>query len=299
MIKQALFGMAVAVITWTVAASDATAGHHHSHGSYGSHGSWGSYGSHGSWGSYGSHGSWGSYGSHGSWGSHGSHGYAYYGGYGSHGSWGSYGSHGSYGSYYGGSVVAPAVVAPAVPGPPAAPPKAASLREQKAVELAVSVPSDATVFVNDKATASTGTSRRYTTRGLDLDRSYTYTVRAEYKHNGQTISQTKTAQVKAGDAVSLAFNPNEPVTTALVLRVPSDAKVFLAGKETTLKGEVREFTTTRLNSGQEWAKYPVRVEVQREGRALSKEETVTLKAGERRELTIDFQVASLARAAPN
>ena len=64
-------------------------------------------------------------------------------------------------------------------------------------------------------------------------------------------------------------------------------------------GEVREFTTTKLATGQEWTKYAVRVAVQREGRELSKDETVTLKAGERRELTVDFPVTSVARTASN
>jgi uncharacterized protein (TIGR03000 family) len=176
-------------------------------------------------------------------------------------------------------------------------PKKAMLRSNNAVELAVRVPADAKVFVNDKATTSTGGLRTYTTKNLDRSQSYTYSVRAEFEHNGQMISQTKTATVSVGDLASLSFDPNEPLTTALTLKVPAEAKVYLAGKETTLTGEVRKFTTTRLPLGQQWSNYAVRVELERDGQKLAKEETVSIKAGESREVAFDFPVTTVARVA--
>ena len=108
-------------------------------------------------------------------------------------------------------------------------------------------------------------------------------------------SRTKTASLKVGDVARLTLNADEPLTTTIVLRVPSNAKVFLAGEATTLTGEVREFTTNKLTDGQQWAKYSIRVEVQRDGRTMVEEKIVTLKAGERRELSIDPEVAAVAR----
>jgi uncharacterized protein (TIGR03000 family) len=176
-------------------------------------------------------------------------------------------------------------------------PKKAMLRSNNAVELAVRVPADAKLFVNDKATTSTGSLRNFTTKNLDPKQTYTYAIRAEFEHNGQTISQTKTATVSVGDVASLSFDPSEPVTTALTLKVPAEAKVYLAGKETTLTGDVRKFTTTRLPMGQQWTNYAVRVEVERDGQKLAKEEMVSIKAGESREVTIDFPVTTVARVA--
>jgi uncharacterized protein (TIGR03000 family) len=185
--------------------------------------------------------------------------------------------------------------APVAPPPPE--PKKAQLRSENAVELAVSVPSDAKVFVNDKLTTSTGAQRSYTTKGLDPVQRYTYSIRAEFQHNGQPISQTKTATVAVGDLARLSFDPNEPVTTALTVKVPADARVYLAGKETTLTGEQRKFTTTRLPFGQQWANYVVRVEVERDGQKLSKEEKVSLQAGDSREVTFEFPATTVARVA--
>jgi uncharacterized protein (TIGR03000 family) len=232
--------------------------------------------------------------SHGSWGSYGSSG-------GSYGSYGSYGSSGgSYGSYgsSGGVIVTPSV--PVAPPPPAGgggEPKKAQLRSSNAIELAVRVPADSKVFVNDKLTTSTGGQRSYTTKDLDPAQSYTYSVRAEFEHNGQMISQTKTTTVSVGDVASLAFDPNEPVTTALTVKVPADAKVYLAGKQTTLTGEQRKFTTTRLPLGQQWANYAIRVEVEREGQTLAKEEKISLQAGDSREVAFEFPATTVARVA--
>jgi uncharacterized protein (TIGR03000 family) len=161
--------------------------------------------------------------------------------------------------------------------------------------LAVRVPSGATVYVNDKLTTSTGARRSYTTKNLNPAQSYTYSVRAEFEHQGQMISQTKTATVSVGDMASIVFDPSEPVTTALTVKVPADAKVYLAGSETTLTGEQRKFTTTRLPMGQQWANYTVRVEVDRDGEKLAKEEKISLQAGESREVAFDF--STVARVA--
>jgi uncharacterized protein (TIGR03000 family) len=213
--------------------------------------------------------------------------------YGSSG--GSYGSYGSWGSSGGGVIVGPPDGAP--PAAPMGEPKKAMLRSNKAVELAVRVPEGAKVFVNDKATTSSGSLRTYTTKNLEPNQTYTYSIRAEFEHNGQMISQTKTATVSVGDVASLSFDPNEPVTTALTLKVPAEAKVYLAGKETTLSGEVRKFTTTRLPLGQQWNNYAVRVELERDGQKLAKEEMVSIKAGESREVEIDFPVSAVTRVA--
>ena len=66
--------------------------------------------------------------------------------------------------------------------------------------------------------------------------------------------------------------------------MPADAKVYLSGRETNATGPVREFSTTTLPEGSSWENYNVRVV----SNGQTKEETVTIKAGETRELSFDF-----------
>jgi uncharacterized protein (TIGR03000 family) len=171
--------------------------------------------------------------------------------------------------------------------------------------LTVRVPAEARVFVNGLPTTSTGSLRRYVSNGLRAGYNYTYHVRAEIVRDGQTITETQTVKLQAGDAPNIEFalngsnsDPiaNQPVRTSLTLHVPADAKVYLSGNETRGTGEIRTFSTTKLAVGQAWGNYVVRVEVARNGRTLSKEETVDIKGGDIRELTVDFDASQVARA---
>jgi len=270
--------------------------------------------------SSGSHGSWGSSGhssghsSGGSWGSSGGS---------SGGSWGSSG-----GTYY--SVpAAPVVPAPEVrqlpdapmpeapmPGLPMNPPMApdeaapapapgdalpppasgASYRAGKAMIL-VNVPADAKVFVNGLATTSQGEQRSFVSRGLSSGYRYTYEVRVQAKRDGQVVEQVKTVQLRAGENADLAFDlPKGAMETSLTVHVPANAKVFLGGNETTATGTVRTFSTSSLPAGQEWANYKVRVEFERNGEVVSREEMVSLKAGDDRTLRFDLDAEKIADA---
>ncbi len=84
-----------------------------------------------------------------------------------------------------------------------------------------------------------------------------------------------------------------PPATTLVLNVPADARVTLAGVDTNSNGTTREFVTSLLE-GSPWTDYTVHVEIQRDGQKLVDERTITLFPGDKQEMTIDFaaQVAS-------
>jgi len=167
------------------------------------------------------------------------------------------------------------------------------------VAFTVSVPAEATVYVNGKQTTSTGTTRRYVSRGLAVGRSYTFNVRAEYERDGEMVSRTKVIQLQSGQEENLAFDfdaeqdSEEQVAeaearTKLTLHVPADAKVYLSGHETKASGQVREFATSRLSVGETWDDYLIRVEIQRDGQTLSKEQKLSLVGGEERQLTFNF-----------
>ncbi len=164
--------------------------------------------------------------------------------------------------------------------------------------LMVSVPQEARIFVNGAATRSEGSKRQYVSRNLSPGYAYTYEVRAEMDVDGQLVQQTKTVKVKAGQQHDLVFNFDVAPApeTVLTLHVPEDARVFLAGNEARGTGEVRTFRTTKLADGQSWNDYTVRVLVNRDGTELSKEERITLNAGDSRELKINFDEDQLAIA---
>lgn len=297
-----------------------------SYGSWGSHGGWASHGSSGGWGSSGGglfarlharihahharhYASWGSSG--GSYGSYGSSGGSYSrydmyssygGGYSSGGSYGSSG--GSYGSsggviYKGGTVMEGQVVPEAAPAAEAPAVGDQTSRAGRAT-LLVSVPAEARIFVNGVQTKSTGTSRSYVSRGLRPGLNYAYVVRAEIERDGKLVEETKTANLRAGQDVALSFSlsGDEPATsvTTLKLTVPEDAKVFLAGNQTSSTGAIREFTTTKLAAGQSWDPYTIRVTVERDGQSVTQEKTIVLAAGDNQSLTFDFESPQVASA---
>jgi len=168
----------------------------------------------------------------------------------------------------------------------------------RSATLTVNVPADASVFVNGAKTKSVGSERTYVSRGLQSGFDYTYEIRAEVQRNGKTIDETKVVSLRAGQNSQLTFDlkAQASVATTLKLHVPKDAKVILAGNETSSSGALREFTTTKLASGKTWKTYTVRVTVNRDGETLAQEKTIELKAGSSEELVFDFDAPQVAAA---
>jgi uncharacterized protein (TIGR03000 family) len=193
------------------------------------------------------------------------------------------------------SIVPPATVpsggVPAAPAPGVAPAPGTTTSTMRADGLlSVSVPDDAKIYVNGQATTSTGENRQYVSRDLAAGFNYAYEVRAEVVRDGRTVEQVKKIDVRAGETANLAFdfNASASAETSLTVHVPADAKVFLAGNTTKASGETRVFRTTGLTGNKSWNDYTVRVELERGGRTITKEETISLKAGESQELRFDF-----------
>ena len=182
--------------------------------------------------------------------------------------------------------------------------------------LVVRLPEDARLFVNDRATTTTGAVRHFVDRKMDKGRPHRYRLRAEVTIGDRTARADRVVHLLAGEAldVNIEFGPesldghptpaddaqdepptedavelpgNAPVTT-IVLHVPEDARVFLEDVETTETGTVREFHSTHLSAGQEWTDYAIRVVAERDGRMVSREKKINLIAGETRELRFDL-----------
>lgn len=186
---------------------------------------------------------------------------------------------------------------PADPAPADPPPVGDQASLTGDATLTVSVPEDARIFVNGASTTSTGSDRSYVSRGLQRGLNYTYEVRAEIEREGKTVEETKIVSLRAGQTSRLSFNltaSQAAPTTTVKLFVPEKAKVFLAGHETNSTGTVREFTTTRLAAGQSWDGYTIRVTLDQDGNTVSREKTITLRAGENQELSFDFDAPQVA-----
>lgn len=169
--------------------------------------------------------------------------------------------------------------------------------------LSVKVPTDAKVFVNDGPTTSAGVDREYISRDLEPGARYSYNVRAEFVRDGKPVTEEKTVRLTAGQTVSLNFTNDEKqvqtadsgeTRTTLKVRLPADARLYLAGHETKAIGEVREFSTSKLPAGSQWATYNVRAVVNRDGHEEVREQTVSLAAGQSSEISISFDAPQVA-----
>ena len=146
------------------------------------------------------------------------------------------------------------------------------------------------------ATTSTGASRQYVSRDLQIGFNYTYEVKAEVVRDGKTVEQVKSINLRAGQTAELAFDfpAADTIETALTVNVPADAKVYLAGNPTSAKGEKRVYRTTGLASGKAWDSYVVRVEFEQDGQKVTQEKSISLKAGESQELSFPTEVEKVA-----
>jgi uncharacterized protein (TIGR03000 family) len=162
-----------------------------------------------------------------------------------------------------------------------------SLVPADAALLSVKVPAGATIFVNGTKTSATGTMRQYLSRGLAAGKRYEFTVRMTVDRDGQSSEQTKVVSLAAGGRASLSFADASAPKTSLTLHVPADAKVWLAGNETSSAGATRQFQTTTLAAGQTWRNYEVRVTTVVDGREQVASKVIDLAAGQEIELSID------------
>jgi uncharacterized protein (TIGR03000 family) len=106
--------------------------------------------------------------------------------------------------------------------------------------------------------------------------------------NGKPSEQTKTVAVSAGERSSVSFaDAVSAPKTSLTLKVPADAKVWLAGNVTSSTGELRQFETTNLSAGQTWKNYEIRVVTVVDGREQATSKVIELAAGQSLELAID------------
>ena len=116
-------------------------------------------------------------------------------------------------------------------------------------------------------------------------------MRIAVDRDGKTAEQTKVVSLTAGERTSLSF-VEAASSTSLTLRVPADAKVWLAGNATASSGEVRHFETKTLRAGQAWRNYEIKVATVVDGRERVVSKTIDLAAGDSVELALDPAAAA-------
>ncbi|MCA9116112.1 MAG: TIGR03000 domain-containing protein [Planctomycetaceae bacterium] len=76
-------------------------------------------------------------------------------------------------------------------------------------------------------------------------------------------------------------------SATLVVKVPENARVYLQDQKMTLTGTTRRFYSPALDSSKSYV-YTVRVEVDRDGRTITRETEATVTAGGNVEVSVDF-----------
>ncbi len=157
------------------------------------------------------------------------------------------------------------------------------------VHLTVNLPESAKVYVNGNPTTTTGSKRHFVSRDLKPKDAYRFEVKAVMtKPDGTDLVQTRTVVVESGYGEELNFEllkSDDPIETILTLNVPEKAKVVLAKNSTKSEGSARIFRTKQLREGESWDDY--KIEVTYDG--VTKEKTIRLMAGDKLELTFNFE----------
>jgi uncharacterized protein (TIGR03000 family) len=122
-------------------------------------------------------------------------------------------------------------------------------------------------------------------RGLVAGKQYEFAVKMTVDRDGTPAEETKVVSVTAGERSTVSFTTTPK--TSLTLRVPADAKVWLAGNATGAAGTVRHFETAGLQAGQSWKNYEIRVTAVVDGSEQTISKVIDLAAGDQLELSLD------------
>ncbi|HMP79409.1 MAG TPA: TIGR03000 domain-containing protein [Pirellulaceae bacterium] len=161
------------------------------------------------------------------------------------------------------------------------------------VLLDLAVPPDAVVTINGHPTESRGGSRQYIARRLNPVRDYSFEIKAVILRDGQEWAHSTTLSTRSGQRqqVSMdevAFSP-VPSTTTLIVHLPADARLKIAGSDTTQTGSERVFVTSALRPGESWSDYHLVAEVERDGQIVREERVVELRGGQTHEIALELQ----------
>lgn len=80
---------------------------------------------------------------------------------------------------------------------------------QQGANMTVLVPAvDAQVWFENRATSQQGTERLFHSPPLEVNQTFTYTIRARWMENGQAVDRERRVNVQAGQSVTVNFREN-------------------------------------------------------------------------------------------
>lgn len=97
-----------------------------------------------------------------------------------------------------------------------------------------------------------------------------------------------------GATQSFFFNPTNAANAneaTIVVHMPAQANLTIEGQPTQQRSDTRTFTSPPLQAGKTYT-YTLRAEMNRDGRLQNVKKTVDVQAGQRSEVTIDFNDAN-------
>lgn len=164
-----------------------------------------------------------------------------------------------------------------------------------AARVVVHLPADAKLYANGQLTNLTSSERTFTTPTLEKGRDFQYALKVEYARGGQTVTDTRTIRVRAGEASFVAFGAKaETVTSSIRFLAPEGASVYVDSSRRALPAGTREFKTPDLAVGARYA-YQFRAEVTKNGKKFEQTQRIVFKAGE--PVTVDFSDIDSLRTA--
>jgi len=162
----------------------------------------------------------------------------------------------------------------------------------------VKLPADASLFVDGAPTSLSSDSRRFQTPPLEAGKDYYYTVRIEAMRNGEKVTQSQRVIVRAGHSAEVAFAEfevaakGEPAKTEpvkapakVIVKLPSEAKLYVDGVLCPQSSAVRSFETPKLDPNVTYG-YTLKAEVVRNGQTKTEMKRIEIQAG--KEVSVDF-----------
>ena len=145
--------------------------------------------------------------------------------------------------------------------------------------------------MNGSETTSSGSLRRFVSRGLQEGATYDYTVTMVVNDGEKPVEETQVISVMAGELSKISFQESLQLTTSLTVHVPEGSTVWLAGNMTDSKGTTRTFETSALPTGSAWENYEIRVVTKDAGKDRTISKVIDLAAGD--DIELSFETADV------
>lgn len=95
-------------------------------------------------------------------------------------------------------------------------------QDPQPTRITVSLPADAQLEINGRATSATGALREFRDSQAQAGSFYRYLLRVSVERNGRRISEDRLLRLRAGDQEQVAFQIAQPVVARKQLAVPAD-----------------------------------------------------------------------------